>query len=225
MGTRGQNHPSPHLDMSSPLMVSNSHWSSSIVQALSVDYSRTTSPNQLKQSKPSVNGQWTAKTPSTAHGLSATTPKFSNFIPEQSWLCRDRVLVTLSSNVALFHVNNQALKSLSSQNDQNSFSSPNKSLLIWIGIVYISTMTIVYIMTCSVIYLVGMEKSLLYLHLNIQHVGVKWWQGGSLGLKWRHVTCSTICHLQPLIPIEASDVDWTYHTTIRSRSNASNSKD
>ncbi len=39
----------------------------------------------------------------------------------------------------------------------------------------------------------------------------------------RHVTCSTICHLQPPIPIEASDVDWRCRAIVGSRNNASNS--
>ncbi len=33
----------------------------------------------------------------------------------------------------------------------------------------------------------------------------------------RHVTCSTICHVEPLIPIEASDVGWKHHKTSSSR--------
>ncbi len=33
----------------------------------------------------------------------------------------------------------------------------------------------------------------------------------------KHVTCSTICHLQPLIPIEASDIGWKHHTSSSSR--------
>ena len=83
------------------------HWQSTDGQLLSVDCPGTVSgplasTNQLKCSKPSVDGQWTAKVLSTASGLSTTKLSFPKFIPEQSWLCGKRTLVWSNAHEATY---------------------------------------------------------------------------------------------------------------------------